>query len=66
LRSLQTKANLGGMKLMLAVLAYLVISVILGLGILHAVKGNPWLLIISFLAYAIAFAKIGCLPGKSH
>jgi len=54
------------MKLLLAVLAYIVISGILGLGILHAVKGNPWLLIVSFLAYAIAFAKIGCLPGKPH
>jgi len=39
---------------------------VLGLGMLQAVKGQPWLLIIGFLAYAIAFAKIGCLPKKSH
>jgi hypothetical protein len=54
------------MKFALAVFVYLVISAILGWGILLTVKGNPWLLIVSFLAYAVAFAKIGCLPGKSH
>jgi len=54
------------MKFFLAVVVYLLISVILGWGILLAVKGNPWLLIVSFLAYAVAFGKIGCLPGKPH
>jgi hypothetical protein len=29
-------------------------------------KGNPWLLVISFIAYVVAFGKIGCLPKKSH
>jgi hypothetical protein len=56
----------GRMKFFLAVVVYLLISVILGWGILLAVKGNPWLLIVSFLAYAVAFGKIGCLPGKPH
>lgn len=54
------------MKFLMAIIAYLVISLFLGWGILLAMKGNPWLLIIGFLAYAVAFAKIGCLPGKSH
>jgi len=54
------------MKLLLVIVAYLAISLLLGWGILLAVKGNPWLLIIGTLAYAISFAKIGCLPGKSH
>ena len=54
------------MKFFLAIVAYLVISVFLGWGILLAVRGNPWLLIISFLVYAVAFAKIGCLPKSSH
>jgi hypothetical protein len=53
-------------KFLLAVLAYVVIGVVLGSGILLTVKGNPWLLIVGFLAYAVAFAKAGCLPGKSH
>jgi len=54
------------MKFLLAILAYLVIGLILGWGILLAVKGNPWLLIVGFLAYVVAFAKLGCLPRKSH
>jgi hypothetical protein len=54
------------MKFLLAVLAYLGIAVILGWGILFAVKGQPWVLIVGFLAYVVAFTKIGCLPGKSH
>ena len=49
------------MKFPLAILAYLAIGLVLGLGILFAVKGNYWLLIASALAYLFAFAKIGCL-----
>jgi hypothetical protein len=54
------------MNFLLAVVAYLVIGAVLGLGILLAVKGSPWLLVIGFLAYVIAFGRIGCLPKKSH
>jgi hypothetical protein len=54
------------MKFLLAILAYLLIGAVLGWGILLAVKGNLWLLIVGFLAYVIAFGKLGCLPGKSH
>ena len=54
------------MKFLLAIIAYLVMSLILGWGILLAVKGDPWLLIVGFLAYAVAFARIGCLPKKTH
>jgi F0F1-type ATP synthase assembly protein I len=54
------------MKLLLAIMAYLFIGLVLGWGILLMAKGQPWLLIAGFLAYAIAFAKIGCLPTKSH
>jgi hypothetical protein len=53
------------MKFLLAILAYLLISAVLGWGILLTFKGNPWILIVGFLVYAIAFAKAGCLPGKS-
>ncbi len=53
------------MKFFLAIVAYLLISALLGAGMLLTFKGNPWLLIVSFLAYAIAFAKLGCLPGKT-
>ena len=54
------------MKFLLGIVAYLVIGLVLGLGMLEAVKGKPWLLLIGFLAYVIAFGKIGCLPKKSH
>ena len=54
------------MKFLLAIIAYLVIGVVLGAGILLAVKGSPWLLVVGFLAYVVAFGKLGCLPGKSH
>lgn len=54
------------MKLLLAILAYLVIAAVLSWGILLAVKGDPWLLIVGVLAYGVAFAKLGCLPKKSH
>jgi len=49
------------MKLFLAILTYLLIGAVLGWGILLAVAGNPWLLVVAVLAYLVAFAKIGCL-----
>ena len=54
------------MKFLLAIVAYLIISLLLGWGILLTFKGDPWLLIVGFLAYCVAFGKLGCLPGKSH
>lgn len=54
------------MKFLLTVAAYLAISGLLGWGILLAVHGNPWLLVVGFLSYVIAVGKLGCLPGKSH
>ena len=54
------------MKFLWAIIAYLIISLLLSWGILLAVRGEPWLLIVGFLTYAVAFAKLGCLPKKSH
>jgi hypothetical protein len=54
------------MKLVSAILVYVVIGVILGWGILLAVKGSWWFLIAGVLAYVIAFSKIGCLPKSNH
>jgi len=53
------------MKLCLAILAYVILGLILGWGMLLAAKGSWWFLIAGFLAYAVLFGKIGCLP-KSH
>jgi len=54
------------MKFLLAIVAYVGMAFVLGWGILLAVKGSLWLLIVSFLAYVVLFAKIGCLPKQSH
>lgn len=54
------------MKLLWAIIAYVVIGIILGWGMILMMKGSPWLLVIGFLAYVVAFGKIGCLPKKSH
>ncbi len=54
------------MKFALAIIAYLIIGLVLGWGILSAVKGNFWILAVGFLAYVIAFGRMGCLPKKSH
>ena len=54
------------MKFLLAIVVYLVIGLVLGGGIRLTAKGEPWLLIVGFLAYAAAFAKRGCLPTNSY
>lgn len=48
------------MKFFLSLVVYLLIGLVLGWGILLLIKGTPWLLIVSFTAYIVAFAKIGC------
>jgi hypothetical protein len=53
------------MKFLASIIVYLLIGVVLGWGILLAMKGNLWFLVVSLLVYLVAFAKLGCLP-KSH
>lgn len=54
------------MKFLATIVAYLLIAFVLGWGILLAVKGSFWLLAGAAVAYVVAFARIGCLPSKSH
>jgi F0F1-type ATP synthase assembly protein I len=49
------------MKLALAVLVYVLMGVVLGFGIILTVAGKPWFLIAAFIAYVVAFGKIGCM-----
>ena len=49
------------MKLAMAFLVYLMIVLILSVGVFLMVAGKPWLFIVAFLAYVVAFSKIGCL-----
>lgn len=50
------------MKFALGILVYLLIGLVLGVGILLAATGKPWFLLVAFVAYAVAFGKIGCMP----
>lgn len=55
------------MKFFAAIVAYLIIGLILGLGIFETMQGHYWFMAVGVLVYLIAFAKIGCLPSsKSH
>jgi hypothetical protein len=54
------------MKFLWAIVTYLVMGLVLGWGILLAVRGSFWLLAVGLLAYAVAFATLGCLPKKTH
>jgi len=51
----------GQMKFSLAIIVYLIIGVVLGVGILQAVHGSYWLVIAGAVAYVVAFARIGCV-----
>ncbi len=54
------------MKFVLALLVYLLMGAVLAWGIFLTYKGNPWVLVVAFLTYALLFAKIGCLPKGEH
>ena len=49
------------MKFWLSIVVYLLMSAVLGAGILLLMAGKPWLLIAAMVLYVIAFAKIGCM-----
>lgn len=48
------------MKLLCAFAVWIGMGVVLGTGILMAVKGSPWLLIAGMVGFVIAVGKIGC------
>ena len=49
------------MNFVFAVLAWLLIGTVIGVGIfMMAVKGSPWLFVIATLAFIAAVGKIGC------
>jgi hypothetical protein len=49
------------MKFLLAMLVWLIMGAVIATGILMAVKGTIWLLILSLLCFVVLVAKIGCL-----
>jgi hypothetical protein len=48
------------MNFVYAFAAWVGIAAVLGTGIFLAAKGNPWLLIVSAIAFVVAVGKIGC------
>lgn len=48
------------MKFTLAMVVYLLIGLVVGLGILLVMHGNYWLLIASLIAYMALFVRFGC------
>lgn len=54
------------MKFVAAIVTYLVMGAILGVGILKAAHGQYGLLAIGALGYLLLFARLGCLPPKTH
>lgn len=54
------------MKLLLAVAVYGLLALMLGWGILLAIKGKYALLIIAAAVYLLGLGILGCLPKKAH
>ena len=54
-------SSISAMKLILATATYVVMGAILALGIVLAVKGSVWLLVLGLIVFTIIFGKIGCL-----
>jgi hypothetical protein len=49
------------MNIFLAIFVYLVMAAILTVGVVLAVKGSFWLLILGFVAFVLAVTKIAIL-----
>ena len=49
------------MKFALAILVYLLMAALLGVGVLLLISGKPLLLIIVLISYVVAFGKLGCM-----
>lgn len=52
---------MSAMNLALAILVYLLIAALLGIGVILLVSGKPLLLIIVVIAYVVSFGKLGCM-----
>ena len=49
------------MGFLAAILVWLIMAAVIAAGIVMAVKGSLWLLILSLVLFVVAFAKYGCL-----
>ncbi|HUL51025.1 MAG TPA: hypothetical protein VLU94_00430 [Candidatus Nitrosotalea sp.] len=51
------------MKMLTVYLTWFAMAAVLATGIVLAVKGSLWLLIVGLVGFILAFAKLGCLHG---
>jgi hypothetical protein len=49
------------MKFYVSLIVWLLMGAVLGFGIVKAVHGVYWPLVVAFVAFIVSFAKIGCL-----
>jgi hypothetical protein len=49
------------MKFALAILVYLLMAAVIGVGILLTVAGKPLFLIIALVVFVVAFGRLGCM-----
>jgi len=49
------------MKFFFALLTWIIMAAVLSRGLLMAIHGSIWLLIVGLVAFALMVAKIGCL-----
>jgi hypothetical protein len=49
------------MKILLVIFVWLLMALVLVGGIVLAVKGSLWLLVLGLIGFVLAVAKIGCL-----
>lgn len=54
------------MKFWLAMVVHALMAVLLSLGLLKTVHGDPWLLVFGVVFYTLMLATLGCLPKKAH
>jgi hypothetical protein len=52
----------GEMNIFLAIIVYWIMAAILIVGVLLAVKGSFWLLILGLLGFILGVTKVGILP----
>lgn len=55
---------MAAMTLFLVMLTWLIMAAVLTAGILMAVAGKVWLLVLAVIAFIILFSKYGCLEGQ--
>jgi hypothetical protein len=60
LESSEILPNIQAMGFVKALIVWLIMAAVIGTGLVMAVKGSLWLLLLSLAAFIVMVAKIGC------